>query len=100
MIAFDDFTLQKILVESGLDQGCNISGLCYNFYNTGQIEEARGKDRELAGSFADAAYVAVERDNMEEAMRKVENMMRRKGGASKWAKTHYLIYEIKKFVGM
>lgn len=100
VVAFDDFTSRDIPVESGLDQGCNTSGICYNFYNAGQIEGAREKDRELAGSFADDAYVAAEGDSMEEVARKVEDMMKRKGGASEWAETHHSIYEIKKFVAM
>lgn len=100
VIAFDDFTSCMIPVESRLDQGCNTSGLCYNFYNTGQIEEAREKEGELAGSFADDTYMAVEGDSMEVAARKVEDMMRRRRGASEWAETHHSIYEIKKFVRM
>ncbi|KAG5733033.1 putative 115 kDa protein in type-1 retrotransposable element [Termitomyces sp. T112] len=84
IITFDDYKSRRILVNSGLDQGCNTSGICYNFYNAGQIEGARGEDGELAGSFADDAYVddayvAADGGDMEEAARKVEEMMRREG---------------------
>lgn len=45
--------MTTILVDSGLDQECNMLGLCYNFYNARQIEGGREKDGELAISFAD-----------------------------------------------
>lgn len=54
----------------------------------------------MAGSFADDAYMAAEGDSMEKAVAKVEDMIRWVGGASKWAETHYSLYEMKKFVGM
>lgn len=40
IIAFDNYKSDMIPVASSLDQGCNTSGICYNFYNTGQIEGA------------------------------------------------------------
>lgn len=44
VIAFDDYELPQIPVNSGLDQGCNMSGLCYNFYNARQIKGVRTWD--------------------------------------------------------
>ena len=100
MIAFDDYESQQIPVNSGLDQGCNMLGLCYNFYNAGQVEGAVARDGELAGSFADDAYVAAEGADMEDAARKVERMMGRENGASRWAEDHHSIYKMSKFVGV
>lgn len=100
VITFNDYSSQEIPVNSGLDQGCNTSGLCYNFYNAGQIEGVRMGEKELAGSFADDAYVVAEGANMEEAAAKVEAMLSREQGANKWAQTHHSIFEVKKFVGV
>ncbi|KNZ74446.1 hypothetical protein J132_06958, partial [Termitomyces sp. J132] len=73
---------------------------CATMVERREIEGARGEDGELVGSFADDAYVAADGGDMEEAARKVEEMMRREGGASRWAEDHHSIYEVKKFVGM
>lgn len=100
VITFDDYTSATIPVESGLDQGCNTSGLCYNFYNAGQIEGAREREGELATSFADDTVVAAEGRNMEEAARKVEDLMEREGGPGEWAVEHFSLYETRKFVGV
>ncbi|KNZ77457.1 Putative 115 kDa protein in type-1 retrotransposable element R1DM [Termitomyces sp. J132] len=73
---------------------------CATMVERREIEGARGEDSELVGSFADDAYMAADGGDMEEAARKVEEMMRREGGASRWAEDHHSIYEVKKFVGM
>lgn len=100
VITFDNYTSATIPVESGLDQGCNMLGICYNFYNASQIEGAREKDGELATSFVDDTVIAAEGRDMEEAANKVADLMGRENGPGQWVDKHFSIYKTKKFMGM
>ncbi|KAF5384810.1 hypothetical protein D9615_000965 [Tricholomella constricta] len=93
VISFDDYKSERIPVNSGLDQGCNTSGMCYNFYSASQIEGARRGDGELATAWADDTIFAASGEDMEEAARKVVDMMGREGGGQEWAERHFSLYE-------
>ncbi len=97
VISFDDFKSQPIKVESGLDQGCNLSGLCYAFYSADQIASSEGKRNELAGSFVDDTVYATSGDTKEEVVEKLSDMMTREGGGLEWARKHGCTYEFTKF---
>lgn len=98
VITFDDFKSGIVLVQSRLDQGCSTLGLCYNFYNAGQIKGAKEWKGKLAASFVNDTVIAAEREDMNNAAKKVEEMMAKEGGAGTWAVSHFLLYETQKFV--
>lgn len=96
-IKFDDFTSEEIEVTSGLDQGCNLSCILYNFYSAGQLEQHAGKKGELGVGYADDAMCAVTGKGLEEAARNLEVAFKREGGAKEWAEKHGSQYEYSKF---
>jgi len=98
-IVFDDFVSCLIVVCSGLDQGCNLSGLLYRFYNASQITAVKGR-KELVSNYADDTVCATQGKTMEEATKKMEELFHREGGPSEWARTHFSKYEYHKFACM
>lgn len=98
-IVFDDFISDLIAVCSGLDQGCNLSGLLYRFYNAEQITAANVKT-ELISNYADDAVCATQGKSLAEATAKMEELFHREGGPSVWARTHFSKYEYYKFACM
>ena len=100
VIKFDDFKSEPIAVNSGLDQGCNLSMFVYRFYNTSQIEAAIGRKDELATNFADDAILATAAPTIKEAAAKMKNLFQRQNGPADWSKTHFSTYEYHKFAAM
>ena len=98
-IVFDDFVSGLIAVCSGLDQGCNLSGLLYRFYNAGQLAAVEGRS-ELVSNYADDTVCATQGKTMAEATKKMEQLFHREGGPSEWARTHFSKYEYHKFACM
>ncbi|KAF9443078.1 hypothetical protein P691DRAFT_617294, partial [Macrolepiota fuliginosa MF-IS2] len=96
-IKFDDYKSEEIVVESGLNQGCNLSCILYNYYSATQLGGYEGKKEKLGVGYADDAMCAVAGKGMNETARKLEEAFSREGGAKEWAKTHWLQYEYSKF---
>ena len=84
IIAFDDYKSEPILVDNGLDQGCNLAMYGYCFFNAAQIEGSVGKKDELATNFADDASCATSAKTLEEAAEKMRTLFQRPGGLAIW----------------
>jgi hypothetical protein len=100
IIAFDDYKSNPIPVNNGLDQGCNLAMYGYRFYNASQIEGSIGKKDELATNFADDAACATSARTLEEAAEKMKTLFQREGGPALWGRTHFSVYEFRKFAAM
>lgn len=100
MILFDDYVSEPTPVNNGLDQGCNLAMYDYRFYNASQIEGSIGKKDELATNFVDDAACATSAKTLEEAAEKMRTLFQRVGGPATWARTHFSVYEFRKFVAM
>jgi len=100
VITFDDYVSDPIPVNSGLDQGCNLSMFAYRFYNASQIEGSVGKKDELATNYADDAICATMAKTIEEAAEKMKTLFQRDGGPAAWGRTHFSTYEFHKFAAI
>ena len=97
VIAFDDYVSELFEVRNGLDQGCNLSGAEYAFYNRSQVTGSDGCRGESASSFVDDTINLAAGKDLTEATRRIEDMMLRPGGGIQWAETHFSQYEYDKF---
>jgi len=100
VISFDDFKSEPIPVNSGLDQGCNLSMFFYRFYNARQIEGSTKKKDELATNYADDAMCATSGRGLRAAAEKMSTLFQRQNGPAAWARSHHSIYEFHKFAAL
>ena len=96
-IYLDDYTTPPMLIPWGLDQGCPLSGIVYQFYSTGLIEIPNENNGEGCVSFVDDTTITAEGKDLEDAFKKLENIMTRQKGALDWAKTHDCQFALDKF---
>ena len=81
----------------GLNQGCPLSGIAFQFYNADLIDISDKKRGEDAVAFVDDTLLLAQGKNLEITNNKVINMMERSGGALAWSKTHQCEFAIEKF---
>lgn len=88
-IAFDDYESEAINITNGVDQGCPLSPLLYQFYNAALIEVAQEAKGELATGFLDDVAYAIEGEDFDDTNEHGSQMMTRSGGANDWAESHH-----------
>jgi hypothetical protein len=96
-IIFDDFTAAPRVVPRGLDQGCPLSGILFQFYNADLLEIPDRNNGEDTIAFVDNATAMAEGSNLEESNAKIEDIMEKQGGGLDWSDTHDSKYELQKF---
>lgn len=87
-IAFDNHVSKPVTIVKGVDQGCPLSPLLYQFYNVALLEVAKTKEGELSTGFLNDIAYAAEGKTFEITNSRVQQMMERPGGANDWATTH------------
>ena len=96
-ICFNDFNTAAIEIPRGLDQGCPLSGISYQFYNTGLIEVPNQHKGEDCIGFVDDTMILAEGADLQEACDKLTSIMTRPGGVLDWAKDHECHFVLDKF---
>ena len=96
-ISFDDFNTAAMEIPQGLNQGCPLSGITYQFYNTGLIEVVNQQKGEDCVGFVDDTTIFAEGANLQEACNKLSSIMKRTGGGLDWAKDHECHFTPNKF---
>ncbi|OBZ69759.1 hypothetical protein A0H81_10502 [Grifola frondosa] len=87
-LMFDDHASDAFEIHSGIDQGCPLSVILYQFYNSDLISGARLKEGELAvGTMDDVAVIATAK-TFGEAHDKLRSFMTRRKGALTWSESH------------
>ena len=97
MISFDDHTAPARQVKRGMDQGCPVSAIAYQYYNADLLEMVNCRNREDCVGFVDDTTVMAEGVNLHEAFDKLRDIMTRAAGALEWADTHQCLFEVSKF---
>lgn len=96
-LQFDDFTSPLFDLLAGLEQGCPLSGILYQFYNTPLLELADNKKGvHTTGNIDDVAIIAVGAD-FADTHHKLRRIMMRAGGAFDWASDHTSTFSVGKF---
>ena len=75
-MVLDNYTTPAMVIPRGLDQGCPLSGIVYQFYNT-DIIEIPDKDWRRLIRFVDDTTITVEGRDLEEAFKKLGDIMAR-----------------------
>jgi len=86
IMALDDYTMPAMVIPRGLDQGCPLSGIAYQFYNADLIKIPDKKSGEDCIGFIDDTTITAEGRDLEEAFKKLGDTIARLGGALYWAK--------------
>ncbi|GBE89552.1 RNA-directed DNA polymerase from mobile element jockey [Sparassis crispa] len=96
-ILFDDFKSALFEIINGIDQGCPLSVILYEFYNSDLFEIAYRIPHSFAlGYIDDAAIIATGKDYIEthEILRRY---MDEEGGAMTWSNEHQSEFSLDKF---
>jgi hypothetical protein len=97
-IVFDDYRSQLLDTLAGLDQGCAISGPCYNFYNAPLLEmiTTHRDQGEMSSGFIDDVALLARGTDFDEANAKLKTIMEKEGGGFDWAEDHNCDFEVTK----
>ncbi|QRW06349.1 Reverse transcriptase from transposon X-element protein [Ceratobasidium sp. AG-Ba] len=95
-LSFDDYTSAPKPIRNGIDQGCPLSVIFYLLYNSPLVRVARKDKDELCVAYIDDITFVVFGDSAEENNKHLASMMKRRGGAMDWSKTHNLMFELDK----
>ncbi|GBE85286.1 hypothetical protein SCP_0704730 [Sparassis crispa] len=96
-ILFNDFRSALFEIINGIDQGCPLSVILYEFYNSDLFEIAYRIPQSLAlGYIDDAAIIAIGKD-FEETHTILCSYMDDERGTMAWSTTHYSEFSLEKF---
>jgi Reverse transcriptase (RNA-dependent DNA polymerase) len=96
-ISFDDYTSADRLIGRGMDQGCSLLAIAYQFYNGDLLDIVWGKKGENSVGFVNDTTIMAEGTDLEEAFDKLTDIMTRPGGAYSWAAKHDCQFAVEKF---
>ncbi|GBE84774.1 RNA-directed DNA polymerase from mobile element jockey [Sparassis crispa] len=93
-LIFDDFTSAIFEILSGIDQGCPLSVILYQFYNSDLLDSA--KLTLALGHIDDVALIATG-SNFEETHDNLRHCMDHSDGAMMWSADHQSEFSLDKF---
>jgi Reverse transcriptase (RNA-dependent DNA polymerase) len=96
-VNFDYHTSAAWLIGRGMDQGCPLLAIAYQFYNGDLLDIVQGKRGEDSVGFVDDTTIMAEGANLEEAFGRLTDIMIRPGGAYSWAVKHDCQFSVEKF---
>src|SRR5882672_7961481 len=96
-MVFDGYMSAACYLPRGLDQGCPLSGIAFQFYNVDLLEIRDKKRGEDAVAFVDDALMLARGKSLEESNDRVKDMMVRAGGGMEWLSTHHCSFALDKF---
>ena len=99
-LKFDGFESEAFLLSKGLNQGCPLSGLVFQFYNSDLVDISVPGNGEDAMAFMDDTLLLVQGESLRVTNERVKQMMTRKGGGLEWSLTHQCNFAIDKFMVM
>src|SRR5882724_8607076 len=96
-LKFDRFESEVFPLSKGLDQGCPLSGLAFQFYNADLIDISVPGNGEDAMAFMDDTLLQARGESLRVTNEQVKRMMTRKGGGLEWSLMHQCEFAIDKF---
>lgn len=96
-LEFDGFVSDPFELTGCLEQGCPLSVLLYQVYNSPLLESAKEDHGEfITGNIDDVAVLAIG-DDFNDTHHRLRSFMNRNGGAFQWARTHSSCFSVEKF---
>ncbi|GBE84554.1 RNA-directed DNA polymerase from mobile element jockey [Sparassis crispa] len=96
-ILFDDFKSALFEIISSIDQGCPLSVILYEFYNSDLFEIAYRVPDSLALGYIDDAAITAIGKNYTETHEILRGYMDGEGGATFWSNDHQSEFSLDKF---
>ena len=75
-------------LERGLDQGCPLSGVAFQFYNADLLDICIPVHRGDAVAFMDDTLISAQGKTLDESNQKVGHMMEKSQGGLDWSCAH------------
>ncbi|KAJ7107433.1 hypothetical protein C8R44DRAFT_537309, partial [Mycena epipterygia] len=91
-LSFGDFTSERFVVDSGLDQGDPHSGFAYLVYNSSLAEIPKADKGEAAVIFVDDNTVITVGKTFKITHEKLRNVIERHDGVDVWAGNHNALF--------
>jgi exonuclease III len=84
-----------LAIRAGLDQGCPLSGILYNFYNAwiGELVSTQKPGRVLIPGFADDLALCAKAPTFAGTRYILRNLLNRENGVLDWARSHNCAFE-------
>ena len=97
IIRFDGYESPPFRLSKGIDKGCPLSGVLFQFYNTDLVEVCDLSRGEEAVAFVDNALLLARGKNLSETNERVKAMMVRQNRGLEWSLMHQCSFAIEKF---
>jgi len=97
ILRFDGYETEPVELARGLDQGCPLSGVAFQFYNADLLDICVPAHGEDAVAFMDDTLILAWGKTLDESNQKVRYMMEKSQGGLDWSRTHQCNFAIDKF---
>jgi len=89
--------LKPVDLARGLDQGCPLSGVAFQYYNTDLLNVPDPRNGEDVVALMDDTLMLIHSKSLEEVNAKLQAMMEKQGGGLNWLCIHQCKFAIDKF---
>jgi len=96
-MAFDGYDSILLTLPCSTDQGCPLSGMLFQFYNTNLLDVANTSNGEDAVAFINNTALLATASTFKVANQKLKAMMERANGGFAWAASHGCEFTVEKF---
>ena len=97
MLKFDGYKSEPLPLSKGLDQGCPLSGIAFQFYNSDLVDIRDPTSSEDAIAFMDNTLLLAQGKSLDETNYQVKHMMTREGRGLDWSHMHQCKFALKSF---
>src|SRR5882724_6336254 len=97
MLKFDGYKSEPLLLSKGVDQGCPLLGIMFQFYNSDLVDNKDSTRGEDTIAFMDDTLLLAQGKTLAETNNQVKGMMTREGGGLDWSHMHQCKFALDKF---
>jgi len=95
-LRFNGYKSEPLTLPKGIDQGCPLSRILFQYYNADLLDIPDTRNSEEAVTFMDDTLLLVQSKSLTESNAKVKQMMVRQGGGLDWSATHHCHFTVSK----
>jgi len=97
MLTFDSYMSEPLDLSKGLNQGCPLLGIAFQFYNTDVVEVCTPSNGEQVVALMDNTLMLARGESLMESNDRVRCMMTRQGCSLDWESLHQCEFAVSKF---